>query len=106
MTVTEARRRLASLEGWALAADGKAIRKLYVMSDFSSACALLSRIAEIADAADHHPDVRLTGYRKLELVLTTHSEGGLTEKDFDLAAKIESLVIGRTEASAKSTSKR
>lgn len=83
--------RLKDLPGWTLADGGKAIRREYVMKDFLQAVALIGRIAEKAQEADHHPDLHLTGYRNLAVVLSTHDAGGLTEKDFGLAAVIERL---------------
>ena len=56
-----------------------------------AAVRLIDRIAGIAEAEDHHPDLRLTSYRKLEVALATHAIGGLSENDFILAAKIEEL---------------
>ncbi len=91
MTKAQAQDELAKFPGWAFASGGKAIRKEFVMAGFSAAAELIGVIAKIADAADHHPDVHLTGYRKLLIELTTHSAGGLTEKDFALAAQIEKL---------------
>jgi 4a-hydroxytetrahydrobiopterin dehydratase len=50
--------------------------------------AFVNQVADFAEQADHHPDI-LINYRKVTLTLSTHSEGGLTQKDFDLAEKIE-----------------
>jgi 4a-hydroxytetrahydrobiopterin dehydratase len=87
--------------------DGKRLRREYVLASFAQAVAVINDIAALAEAADHHPDLHLTGYKRLVVELTTHSAGGkVTQKDRELAAKIESAVIGRTEASPKSTSKR
>lgn len=61
------------------------------MKDFVAAVALISRIKDAAEAADHHPDLHLTGYRSLAVELSTHSIGALSEKDFRLAAKIDKL---------------
>ena len=82
---------LGTLKGWSLSSDGKSISREFLMKDFSAAAALIGDIAPIADADDHHPDLHLTGYRKLRVELTTHSIGDLSEKDFTLAAKIEKL---------------
>ena len=82
---------LAGLKEWALSEDGKAIRCQYVMKDFMTAVELINRIAEIAEAEDHHPDVHLTGYRKLAVELSTHAIDGLSLNDFILAAKIDRL---------------
>lgn len=71
--------------------DGKALRRTYELSGFAAAVALVNAVAARAEAADHHPDLHLTGYRRLEVVLTTHSAGRVTEKDYRLAAEIEAL---------------
>jgi 4a-hydroxytetrahydrobiopterin dehydratase len=91
VTKVEARKRLAKLPGWSLAPNGKSIRRDYELKDFLAAVALIRRIAVRAQAADHHPDLHLTGYRRLKVVLSTHSAGGLTVKDFRLAAEIDAL---------------
>jgi len=91
MTAAQAQDKLSALPGWMLAPGGQSIRKEFLMAGFSAAAELIGAIAKVADAADHHPDVHLTGYRKLLIELTTHSAGGLTDKDFALAAQIEKL---------------
>jgi 4a-hydroxytetrahydrobiopterin dehydratase len=80
---TEAEERLKALDGWSL--DGNAIRKQFVLGDFPEAVAFVDRLVPGAEAADHHPDI-LINYKRVTLVYSTHSEGGLTEKDFDGAA--------------------
>ncbi len=76
-------------QGWELK-DG-AIVKLYKFSDFVEAMIFVNRVAELAEEADHHPDI-LIRYNKVTLTLVTHSAGGLTEKDFGLAREINSLL--------------
>lgn len=71
--------------------EGESLRRTYELSGFAAAVALVNAIAARAEAADHHPDLHLTGYRRLEVVLTTHSAGTVTEKDYRLAAEIEAL---------------
>jgi 4a-hydroxytetrahydrobiopterin dehydratase len=61
------------------------------MKDFKSAVSLIDALAVVAEREDHHPDVHLTGYRRLRIELATHSIGGLSLNDFILAAKIERL---------------
>ena len=61
------------------------------MKDFSAAIALMKAILPVAQAEDHHPDLHLTDYRRLQIVLSTHDVGGLSINDFILAAKIEAL---------------
>ena len=82
---------LQDVKGWELV-DGKAIRKTVKCSDFLGAVALIQKIAPIAEAEDHHPDLHLTGYRKLTIELSTHAIGGLSENDLILAAKIDQLL--------------
>jgi 4a-hydroxytetrahydrobiopterin dehydratase len=59
--------------------------------DFGAAIAFVNRVAEAADSADHHPDIRVHGYNRVELRLTTHASGGLTQRDFELARAIDAL---------------
>ena len=71
--------RLSKLNGWTL--DGDAIRKQFTFSGFPDAIAFLGRLVPHAEAADHHPDI-LVNYKRVTLTYSTHSEGGLTAKDF------------------------
>jgi len=80
---------LSQLDGWTL--DGKAIRKQYTLGGFPDAIAFVVRLAFDAEAADHHPDI-LINYKRVTLTFSTHSEGGLTEKDFAGARKVDALV--------------
>lgn len=77
---------LKTLPGWDLR-DG-AITRLYTFADFKEVMAFVNRVAELAEAADHHPDIDIR-YRKVRLTLSTHSAGGLTDKDFRLAREID-----------------
>ncbi len=78
--------RLKSLPGWQR--EGDAIRKEFRFSDFKAAMAFVNKVADAANAADHHPDITIS-YSRVTMVLSTHSEGGVTEKDFDLVSKID-----------------
>jgi 4a-hydroxytetrahydrobiopterin dehydratase len=91
LPVSAAQTLLADVKGWELV-EGKAIRKTVKCKDFLDAVALIQRIAPVAEAEDHHPDLHLTGYRKLAIELSTHAIGGLSENDFILAAKIDQLL--------------
>lgn len=64
------------------------IQKTFVFEDFKAAMAFMQRVAHDADALDHHPEWRNV-YNRIEVELTTHSAGGVTELDFALAAKME-----------------
>ena len=80
--------KLALLPGWEIK-DGQ-LAKTFIAADFQAAIAFVVRIAFFAEAADHHPDIAIA-YNKVGIALSTHSEGGITEKDFELAAKIEQV---------------
>jgi 4a-hydroxytetrahydrobiopterin dehydratase len=80
LTRPEIDRRLGELQGWTL--EGSAIRKQYTFEGFPEAVGFVTRLVSDAEAADHHPDV-IINYRKVTLVYSTHSEGGLTVKDFE-----------------------
>ena len=82
---------LADIQGWELV-KGKLLCKTVTCKDFLDAVSLIQKIAPIAEADDHHPDLHLTGYRKLTIELSTHAIGGLSENDFILAAKIDQLL--------------
>jgi 4a-hydroxytetrahydrobiopterin dehydratase len=71
---------------WALE-DG-ALKKTYSFSDFRAAMAFVNRVADAAEAADHHPDIDIR-YSKVTLKLMTHDAGGLTQRDTALAAQVE-----------------
>ena len=83
---------LGAIPQWSLAEDGKSILRKVNCKHFVEAVGLLNQIAEIAEAEQHHPDLHLTGYRKLRVDLTTHAIGGLSENDFILAAKIDQIL--------------
>jgi 4a-hydroxytetrahydrobiopterin dehydratase len=82
-------RHLKELKDWVR--DGRAIRKQYTFNDFPAAVAFVTRLVPDAEAADHHPDITIN-YRRMTLVYSTHSEGGLTLKDFDGAAMADRKV--------------
>lgn len=77
---------LKPLAGWEYRDNG--IRKLYRFKHFLDGIRFIDRIAELAEAADHHPDI-LVNYTRVTFTCTTHSAGGVTAKDFRLARQIE-----------------
>jgi 4a-hydroxytetrahydrobiopterin dehydratase len=81
--------KLAGLKGWQR--EGSAITKEFVRGGFAEATQFIAKLAPIADAMDHHPDVQLYRYKRVKIMLTTHSTGGITQNDFDLAAKIDAV---------------
>lgn len=80
------RSRLDDLRGWTR--EGDAIRKTYTLDSFAESIAFVNRIAELAERANHHPDIDIR-FDRVACTLSTHSEGGLTAKDFDLARQLD-----------------
>lgn len=80
---------LEQLDGWVR--DGDAILKQYTLGGFPDAIAFVTRLAFDAQAADHHPDITIN-FKRVTLIFSTHSEGGLTQKDFDGARAVDALV--------------
>jgi 4a-hydroxytetrahydrobiopterin dehydratase len=78
--------RLKSVPGWEPA--GNAIRRTYKFPDFKAAMAFANRVAELAEAQDHHPDI-LVQYGSVTLTTSSHDAGGLTARDFRLAQTID-----------------
>jgi 4a-hydroxytetrahydrobiopterin dehydratase len=89
----QARQYLAALTNWQLSDDGQRIRRQWRVKDFLTALDFFNRVANIAEAEDHHPDLHLVGYRNVTIEIWTHAIGGLSENDFILAAKIDMLHI-------------
>ena len=73
--------------------DGAISRDL-AFADFAAAIAFVDRVAVAAEAAQHHPDLLVHGYRRVRVTLTTHSAGGVTAKDLELARTIDALAAG------------
>lgn len=88
----EVQRQVSGLKDWTL--EGRAIRKQFTFNDFPAAVAFVNRLVPEAEAADHHPDI-VINYRNVTLIYSTHSEGGLTQKDFDGAAMADRKAAGR-----------
>lgn len=84
----EVRNRLSGLPGWTL--EGEAIGRTYTFDSFPAAIAFVDRVAELAESANHHPDIDIR-YDRVKLALSTHSEGGITARDTDLAARIDGV---------------
>ena len=79
---------LAKLQGWALAKDGTAIARTFQFKNFSQAWAFMSRAALLAEKMNHHPEW-FNVYNKVEVTLSTHDAGGLTDLDFQMAEKMD-----------------
>lgn len=90
LTETEITEGLAELEGWSLSDDGRAITKKFKFRDFVEAWNFMDDVAGYADEISHHP-LWINNYNRVEITLTTHGAGGVTELDFDLAAFIDEV---------------
>ena len=82
----------ARLEGSEWRREGDEIVRDFKFGDFAEAMAFVNRVAEAAEAANHHPDMLVHGWNRVRLSVTNHSQGGLTEADFSLAKTIDGLV--------------
>jgi 4a-hydroxytetrahydrobiopterin dehydratase len=91
LTATEVAERLAALPGWT--GDASQIEATYVMATFPVAVDLVGRVAESAEAANHHPDIDIR-WRRVTFRLTTHDSGGVTAKDLGMAERIQSHARG------------
>jgi 4a-hydroxytetrahydrobiopterin dehydratase len=83
LSMSEAEQRVRALSGWRL--EGDQITKQFVFAGFPEAVAFVNRLVPEAERADHHPDIQIS-YKRVTLTYSTHSERGLTEKDFAGAA--------------------
>ena len=77
-------------DGWALSDDGKALERTYNFKDFAEAFAFLTRVADHAEAVDHHPEFTSV-WNRVEFKLTSHDAGRVTERDVKLAEAIDGL---------------
>ncbi len=93
LSKVEIQEKLKKMDGWSHA--GKAIHKKYSLKTFPGAIALVNKIAEAAEKASHHPDITIN-YNLLSVSISTHSEGGVTEKDFALAQEIDRLAASQS----------
>ena len=92
LTDDEIKKQLICLKQWDWNRETHVIEKNFTFENFTDAVCFLNQVAEIAEQEDHHPDLHLTKYRNLRIVLSTHAAKGLTKKDFIVAAKIEEVL--------------
>ncbi len=83
--------KLKNLKDWKFV--NQQIEKEFILNDFSSAIKFVNQIASIAEEIDHHPDLLIHSWNKVKVMISTHSESGITEKDFDLAERIDRIFI-------------
>jgi 4a-hydroxytetrahydrobiopterin dehydratase len=93
LTGPERQGAIDSLHGWQETEGRDAISKTFIFADFNEAFGWMSRVAMAAEKADHHPEWSNV-YRKVEVTLTTHDAGGLTEKDVSLARLMDAYAGG------------
>lgn len=91
LTKGEAAEFLPHVPGWELAGDGLAISREWKRADFRSALAFVNQVGALAEQEGHHPDISLFAYRRIRLTLLTHVIHGLSENDFILAAKLNTI---------------
>jgi 4a-hydroxytetrahydrobiopterin dehydratase len=89
LTPQEAENRVTKLSGWKI--DSGELVRTFQFKDFREALGFVNRVGEAAETAGHHPDIDIR-YNRVRLGLVTHDAGGLTEKDFELAARADKLV--------------
>lgn len=89
LSESDVQQRLGQVGQWKR--DGAAIRREFKFKDFVGSMGFVTKVALLAEKADHHPDIAI-GYNRVTLALSTHSDGGLTAKDFDLAQQIDAVV--------------
>jgi 4a-hydroxytetrahydrobiopterin dehydratase len=77
-------------EGWTKSADGKALERSYRFKDFAKAFAFLTRVAQHAEAVNHHPEFTSV-WNRVDFRLTSHDKGGVTQRDLKLAEAIDRL---------------
>ena len=85
---SDVRTALNSLPGWKQ--NGKQIERAFQFPDFKAAMAFVNRIADAAEAANHHPDITIN-YNKVTLALISHDSGGVTQRDIKMAGKINQV---------------
>ena len=92
LTMQAVQRMLPLVPGWEVIDNGKMLRWQKRFNDFQAAIDFVNKVAALAQEQDHHPDIRVHGYRNAELLFSTHSIGGLSHNDFILAAKVNKLL--------------
>jgi 4a-hydroxytetrahydrobiopterin dehydratase len=89
LTDAELAAALSELSDWER--DGETLRRTVRCADFGQAITLVNAVAEAAEAADHHPDILVHGYRRVTLTLTTHAAKAVTRRDVELATEIDRI---------------
>ena len=88
LAANEIQNRLPHLPGWSI--DGRSITKSFNFTTYMEGVTFANKVADSAEASNHHPDMIL-GYRRVVVTLTTHSAKGITQKDIDLATELQGV---------------
>ena len=102
LSMAQLNENLGKISNWNLEDNGRSIVKNFEFGSFKEAVSFFNRIAEIAEQEGHHPEMKLYLYKNLEIKLTTFSAGGLTQKDFEVARKIDELNSSKTSSEVSS----
>ncbi|GIL61753.1 hypothetical protein Vafri_16142 [Volvox africanus] len=97
---------MKALPAWHLNADKTMITRTFTAKNFMAAIRFFNKLAEVAEAEGHHPDIHLRNFREVEINLSTHAVGGLTLPDFALAAKLDTLEVEYSPKWAKQEAER
>jgi 4a-hydroxytetrahydrobiopterin dehydratase len=93
LTQDELALHMPSLPAWGLNEDSNAIQREFVAKNFVAAIDFFNRVKDVAEQEGHHPDLHLTDFRSVRVVISTHSVGGLTMPDLILAAKLDEIDV-------------
>lgn len=91
ISINQINEHLEKVPGWGLEDNGKSITRVFEFQEFMEAVGFINKVAQVSEQEKHHPNLKLYDYNKVEVTLTTHSVDGLTEKDFNIASKINNL---------------
>lgn len=89
LSINEIEKKLKHISGWNFKSNQ--IEKIFEQKDFKTALKFINEVGDKAEGMDHHPDIFLFSWNKVRITISTHSEGGVTEKDFLLASNIDGI---------------
>lgn len=89
LSINEINQKLEEVNGWNY--ENEKINKEFRFSNFKDALTFVNKVGNIAEEMNHHPDILIHSYNKVKLTVSTHDENGITEKDFKLASKVNSV---------------
>ncbi len=90
LTTDEVKKRIHEISGWNF--ENNQIGKEFQFKDFVEALSFTNKVGNFAEEINHHPDIFIHSWNKVKITISTHSEGGITNKDFKLAEKINGLI--------------